>query len=105
MSVLLPNEQNWLVSNWVSRGFFEDALPYLDQFPSLKNTIQYCVDTEVDTLDLRTSDQDTIREFKGLVNRIVELYKSGHTKSFYEPEYIPIYIDKLHELSDLINRF
>ena len=53
MGALLPDDRSWFAANWVSRGFFEDARRFVAPDSALASDIQYCIDADLDTLDMR----------------------------------------------------
>jgi hypothetical protein len=103
MSVLLPHDLNWGVANWVSFGFFKDSLPYLDQAPHLAEDIRFCIDAEVDTLDLRGAGRDKIQELKRLVTAVLEQSRATGEAGFSEPAMHPTYVAKLEELAATVD--
>jgi hypothetical protein len=98
MSILFSETEAWLASNWISRGFFEDCLPHLSQAPLLAKEIQFCVEAEVDTLDLRDKGLSEIKELQMLVERVIRDNEGSRGQNFHSPEYFPVYLSKLKEL-------
>jgi hypothetical protein len=72
MSILMPQEKEWLANNWVSHTFFEDCADHLSKVPQLSRDIQFCLEADVDTLDLRTKDIQIILELKALVALVIK---------------------------------
>ncbi len=101
MSVLFTESQAWLVSNWISRGFFEDCLPHLDRAPLLAGEIRFCIDAGVDTLDLRDKGRAELQELRSLVERVIRDNEFSRGRSFHSPELFPVYSSKLKELAAL----
>ncbi len=102
MSVLMPRETYWLTNVWIARGFFNDALPFLSVAPTLEDNIKFCVDAELDTLDLRNANMPTMMEFQALVGKVVDHRRKILGSDFHSPEYFPIYMSKLEELERLV---
>lgn len=102
MSVLLPHGRVWGVANWVSFGFFNDCLPHLEQVPHLAEDIRFCIDAEVDTLDLREAGRDKLQELRGLVATVLEQSRATGAASFSDPAMHPTYIAKLEELAETV---
>jgi hypothetical protein len=98
MGILFTKTEAWLVSHWISRGFFEDCLPHLVHAPLLAKDIQFCVAAEVDTLDLRDKGLDEIKELRMLVERVIRDNERSRGQNFHSPEYFPVYMSKLKEL-------
>lgn len=69
MSIFLPNGSLWGVSNAISTAFFRECLAHLEVAPSLADDIRFCVDAEVDTLDLRGKGPLASSELRELVAR------------------------------------
>ncbi|MEM0338004.1 MAG: hypothetical protein QW683_08825 [Candidatus Caldarchaeum sp.] len=102
MSVLLPNQRLWATNQWIARRFFADALQWIDAAPALEGEIRFCVDAEVDTLDLRHADKATLHAFAVLVKKIVDYRNTIGASDFVVRDYFPIYMAKLVELDQLI---
>ncbi|HZH16453.1 MAG TPA: hypothetical protein VE057_19030 [Archangium sp.] len=101
MSVLFTEEQAWLVSNWISRGFFEDCLPHLERAPLLAGEIRFCMDAGVDTLDLRDKGRAELQELRSLVEWVIRDNELSRGRNFHSPEQFPLYELKLKELAAL----
>lgn len=104
MSILFTETQGWLVSNWISRGFFEDCLPHLERAPLLAGEIRFCVDAGVDTLDLRDKGQAELQELRSLVESVIRDNSLSRGRNFHSPEQFPLYEFKLKELAALNER-
>jgi hypothetical protein len=99
----MPNDKSWLVSNWISFGFFEDCLPHLSKAPHIASKIQFCIDAEVDTLDLRNAEKQHIQELKSLVSLVVQDNHRSQGSNFHSAEFFPVYLAKLQELVTLLD--
>ena len=99
----MPNGKDGLVSNWIGNGFFQDCLPHLKESPKLESDIQFCVDAEVDNLDLRAREIQAVLELKSLVSLVIKdnLLSQGNT--FSSPDYFPAYLAKIQLLNALID--
>jgi hypothetical protein len=104
MSVLFTEDRAWLVTSWISRGFFEDCLPHLDRAPLLAGDIRFCVDAGVDTLDLRGKGRAEFQELKVLAEQVAHDNEHSGGKNFHSPELFPIYLSKIKELPDCITQ-
>ncbi len=100
----MPNGKDWLVSNWIGNGFFQDCLPHLKEAPKLESDIQFCVDAEVDTLDLRARDIPAVLELKSLVSLVINDNLLSQKNSFFTPDYFPAYLAKIQLLNALIDK-
>ncbi len=98
MGVLFTEAEAWLVSNWISRGFFEDCLPHLSLAPLLAKEIRFCIEAGVETLDLRDKGLAEIKELQTLVERVIRDNERSRGQNFHSPEYFPVYLSKLKEL-------
>lgn len=99
MSVLLPQDLDWGVANWVSFGFFNDCLPLLEQAPHLAEDIRFCIEADVDTLDLRRAGKAELQELERLVTAVLEESRTNGAATFSDPAMHPTYIAKLEELA------
>lgn len=99
MSILLPKDRHWAVSNWIARGFFEDCAPFLHQASHIGADIQFCIDAELDTLDLESADHARLQELKGLATAVVEANQARQGSNFADPGAFPVYMEKLADLS------
>ena len=102
MSVLMPNGRDWLVSGWISHGFFEDAASFLADTPRLKDEILFCQNASVDTLDLRKADRAMLEEVGWLTEAVIARNREQRVSNFRDPEHFPVYIEKLEGLRRLI---
>src|SRR5579859_3132727 len=98
MAVLMPKEIDWSASQWISRGFFEDALALSDISPKIEKDIRFCVDAGIDTLDLRNVNIDVMRDFNNIVDKVINYRIVIRGNDFHLPEYFPVYMSKLEEL-------
>ncbi len=98
MSILLPHNFDWTVANWVSFGFFHDSAPHLGSAPRLANDIRFCIEAEVDTLDLRQAGHAELEELARLLELVLEDTRTRGAAGFKEPEMQPVYMEKLGEL-------
>lgn len=101
MSILMPEGIEWLTNSWISRGFFDDAIILPDIIPKIKNNIRFCIDADVDTLDLRDASIDVMGTFNSMVNKVINYRLLTKGDDFHLPEYFPVYISKLEELRNL----
>lgn len=99
MSILLPKGHHWAVSNWIARGFFDDSVPFLQQASRIGADIQFCVDAELDTLDLGSADPARLQELKELVAAVIEANRARQGSNFADPGAFPVYMEKLADLS------
>ncbi len=99
MSILLPHNLDWTVANWVSFGFFHDSAPHLESTPRLANDIRFCIEAEVDTLDLRQAGHAELEELDHLLTLVLENTQTRGVTAFKEPEMQPVYMEKLSELA------
>jgi len=102
MSILMPQEKEWLANNWVSRTFFEDCTNHLAKVPQLSQDIQFCLEADIDTLDLRTKDIQAILELKALVALVIKDNFLKRGSNFHSPEYFPFYLGRVKILDGLI---
>lgn len=84
-------------------GFFQDCLPHLKEAPKLEGDIQFCVDAEVDTLDLRSRDIQAVLELKSLVSLVLNDNFFSQGNSFSLPDHFPAYLAKVQLLNALID--
>jgi hypothetical protein len=104
MSVLLPRDLDWGVANWVSFAFFNDCLPHLEATPHLAHEIRFCLEAEVDTLDLRGAGRAELVELQHLVQRVVANQLSRDPTSFIDHKMHPTYVAKLGQLQAIVDR-
>ncbi len=98
MSFLLPENRSWGVANWVSRGFFADAEPFLEKAPTIADDIRFCIETDTDTVDLRMADQAVLHQLLVLVDSVdAAALKAGPT-TFHRAEAFPAYVQQLAQL-------
>lgn len=102
MSFLLPQGTHWGVANWVSRGFFTDAEPFLHEAPSLADDIRFCIQAETDTIDLRLADHATLRELLVLVERVIVATRNAGPGSFHSADAYPVYLQQVEQLRDIV---
>jgi hypothetical protein len=102
MSFLLPEGKSWNVANWVSHGFFADAEPFLEGAPALAEDIKFCIETETDTIDLRTADQVVLSQLLALVHRVIAATVSAGANSFHNADGYPVYLEKIEQLHDIV---
>ena len=103
MSFLLPKGVAWTPANWVSRGFFEDAIPHLAEAPSLANDVRFAVEAEVDTIDLSSATATELSELKTLLQKVLVENVERKGSNFFQPEHFPIYLQHIQNLSDLVD--
>ena len=103
MSVLLPNNRHWAAANWVSYALFGDALAFAEgtQAAFLED-LRFCLDAEVDTLDLRKATASDVASFRTIVERVVEHRRTHAPIDFAQPDMLPVYVQKLEELQALL---
>ena len=102
MGALLPNDRSWLAANWVSRGFFEDARRFVARGSVLASDIQFCIDAELDTLDMREYTPALIAEVSSVVDSVIAFNLDQNGSSFQDPTAFPTYLSKLRELQTLV---
>lgn len=102
MSILLPQDEAWLVSNWISFGFFEDCLPYLDGASRIAKEIKFCINAEVDTLDLRNAELSELRELLELISSVILENEVKQGSNFVQPNEFKTYFLKLQNLKNLV---
>jgi len=102
MGALLPNNRSWDVANWIARGFFEDARPLISSSGELADDIQFCIDADLDTLDVREYAPELLSEFASVVDRVIALNLERDGSSFADPTAFPVYLAKLRELQSLV---
>ncbi len=100
MGILLPNDVDWSPANWVGRGLFEDLLERGSLPPALAADTQFCVDAEVDTLDLRDASTDDLRVLRRAVGAVVRSSEAQGSASFQRPEFHSVYLEKLRSLEE-----
>lgn len=104
MSILMPQGKDWLVNNWISRAFLADCLPHLAQVPQLADEIRFCVEAEVDTLDLRGENYQNILDLKILVALVIKDNLLLKGQNFHSPDYFSLYLTKIIELDRLVEK-
>jgi len=103
MGVLLPNDKHWLPPDWVAMGFFSDSLPYVPETsPDLAEDIRFCIEAEVDTLDLRSGDRAKVEQLAALVERVFAHRGVLQGNDFHNPECFPFYMKNIEELKGLL---
>ncbi|MGB1251051.1 MAG: hypothetical protein ACPG8W_10585 [Candidatus Promineifilaceae bacterium] len=102
MSILFPNK-HWAVANWVSMGVFGDCVPYLNLAPGLEPKIRFCLEAEIDTLDLRQANSGIIKELEKILARVIENNQKLQGSNFHRSDAFPVYMSKLAELENIIN--
>lgn len=102
MSFLLPRGITWTPANWVSRGFFDDAVHHLTEAPHLADDVRFSVDAEVDTIDLRMATTEVLQELQVLVQRVLAENLERQGSNFYQSEYFPIYLQHLQSLNEMV---
>ncbi len=60
--------------------------------------IQFCVDAQLDTLDLRRADGDTLRALRAAVDGVITTTEDRGPVAFQVPEAQPVYLEKLRVL-------
>lgn len=101
MSILMPEGVEWLTSSWISRGFFDDAMTLQNIDLRIRNDIRFCLDAEVDTLDLSDVNIIVMKNFSDLVKEVITYRLARKGNDFYLPEYFSLYMSKLEELKNL----
>ena len=102
MSFLLPQGTHWGVANWVSRGFFTDAEPFLHEAPSLADDIRFCIQAETDTVDLRLADHAVLRELLALAEQVIAATRTSGPSSFHNADAYPVYLQRVEHLRDVV---
>lgn len=103
MVVLIENrnhEITWYTNKWVSFKFFEDALLFLEEDSKLKKEIKMLVEFKLDLLNL-TDFQDSIQEFKVILNKVIGFNEEKQGKDMYDPNFFQVYYNKLLELKQM----
>jgi hypothetical protein len=103
MSFLLPNGKAWTPAKWISMGFFSDAVGHLKDAPHLADEIRFCLDSEVDTIDLRDTNVSILRELQKLVQSVLAENVASQGGKFLQVEYFPLYLRYLHSLDELVS--
>ncbi len=103
MSILLPFDKNWLVSRWISFGFFEDAVKYANPDSLLREKLEFCLKAQVDTFDISDADLSSILECRQIVEQVISDNEETQGKNFQSKDVFPIYMSKLKELEVLLN--
>ncbi|OAN40036.1 hypothetical protein A6A03_19410 [Chloroflexus islandicus] len=102
MSVLLPDQRLWATNRWIARQFFADAIQWIDAAPALAGEIRFCLEAELDTLDLRYADRATLQAFAALVKKVVDYRTAMGASDVAEHNDVLVYMSKLMELSQLV---
>lgn len=102
MGALLPNNRSWDVANWVARGFFEDARPLISSSNALGEDVQFCIDADLDTLDLREYEPALLSEFVSVVDKVIAMNVERNGSGFADPAAFPVYLAKLRELQAVV---
>ena len=102
MSFLLPEGKYWGVANWVSRGFFADSEPFLEEAPSLADDIRFCIQAETDTVDLRLADHAVLSELLALVERVIVTTRNAGSSRFHSTDAFPLYLQRVEQLRDIV---
>jgi len=98
MSFLFPDGTYWGVASWVSRGFFADAKEFLLEAPALADDVMFCIEADVDTIDLRAADQEALIQLLALVDRVLAVNRIAGPGGFRDPEACDVYLKLLEEL-------
>lgn len=98
MGILMRENVHWSPANWVARGLYQDLLEGGGLPPMLAAATQFCVEAELDTLDLRKASEEELRSLRELVERALFATEARGPASFQLPEFHPVYIDKLNDL-------
>jgi hypothetical protein len=99
MGILLPDDVDWSHANWVGRALFRDLLELGGLPDHLLLEVRFCVETDLDTLDLRTASIDELRRLRTLVESVYETNVARGPSSFHLPQFHPVYLDKLRMLA------
>jgi hypothetical protein len=102
MSFLFAHDRHWSVANWVSLGFFADAKAFLAEAPALTDDINFCIETDTDTIDLRNADRTTLSQLLVLVDRVLAANRAAGPSSFHSPEAFPVYLQLLEDLRNTV---
>lgn len=102
MSFLFAHDKHWSVANWVSQGFFEDAKTFLEEAPALADDVNFCIETDTDTVDLRNADKTTLGQLLVLVDRVVAVNHATGPANFHNPEAFPVYMQLLEDLRNTL---
>jgi hypothetical protein len=100
MTIVFPGPTAWNAANWIVRGFFDDARPYLaGEAPALVPAMLRSYDTELHLLDLETAPTDQLAQLHRLVERVI----AEHAVPA-DPASAALYDAKLRELRRLAAR-
>jgi hypothetical protein len=102
MAILLPKGAAWLPADWISNGLLHDLAPLVDETTALGEKVRFCVDAQVDTLDLRQADAAEVRDLERLLERAIEENRRSQGASFHQPEAFPRYLEELCKLKALL---
>ncbi len=104
MGILLPNDIAWSPANWVGRGLFSDLVEHGGLPPALLAKTQFCVDAQLDTMDLRGADDATLRALRDALTSVISTTEQRGPAAFQQPEFQPGYLDKLRLLAAQLDR-
>jgi hypothetical protein len=74
----------------------------LHQASRIGADIQFCIDAGLDTLDLESADHARLHELKELVAAVIEANRAKQGSNFADPGAFPVYMEKLADLSHII---
>lgn len=69
----------------------------------LSGKVQFCLDAEIDTLDLRKADAEIISEFLALTRNFHEVQTNTSPSTYHDPTAHPVFVSKLSELIELLS--
>lgn len=102
MGFLLPCDQLWSAAHWISRAFFSDAEHFFDRAPLLTEDIKFCIQADLDTVDLRDAELAKLRELSALTEEILAMNRHLRGSNFHHPEWFPVYLEQLERLKGTI---
>jgi hypothetical protein len=104
MSVLLPGNRDWITGQWVSMGFFQDALEVAPPDPEFRPDISRFVEIDFRTLDLSRKPVETLRRFADLVDAVIAYNERLKGSDFQQREIFFAYAAQLQALKRAVSR-
>lgn len=103
MSILLPQSKHWLASNWISLGFFKDALAIAGAESFWGEKFALCLRDDDETVVAEGASIADLKELHRITKAVHKKNKREKGRRSNMPLYLPFYLEKLEELLAILD--
>ncbi len=104
MSILLSSDVVWEAANWIVTSFFEDAAAFVIKSSPLGQKLELCFMAQLSTLDMELASREDLDDLATTIDKVIDRNENLRGSNFHDPAGFPVYLGKLRELRDLVQR-